>query len=82
MTNDRKTKKPKLGLRNWECGIVFPVDCTGRSEAQIQATKTSDQGAPGWDVFQGRVPIPMLVPNNDVGSSGLEYGDRKPWFFN
>lgn len=76
MTNDRKSKTPKFNLRNWECGVIFPV--TERSEAR--ATKADGEGFPGWDVFMGQIPIPMLVPKND-GSSELGYGDRKPWFF-
>jgi len=81
MTNDRKTKEPKLNIKNWECGVIFPVEVTGRSEAHPQATTTSDQGVPGWDVFLGKFPIPMLMPkSNDVGASEFEYGNRKPWF--
>lgn len=78
MTKDRKLKTPKLNLRNWECGVIFPVPVTGRSEAQ--AKKSQGEGVPGWNIFTGRIPIPMLVPKNN-GSSELEYGDRKPWFF-
>lgn len=84
MTKDRKTKEPKLNLRNWECGIIFPAGAAGlfgRSEAQFQTTETSDQGVPSWGAFKGKIPIPMLVPEVGGVGSTLEYGDRKPWFF-
>jgi hypothetical protein len=70
LVKDRTTKEPKLNLRNWECGIVFPVGA-GDLDAKSQ---DDGQGPPGMEVFKDKIPIPMIVPGED-------YAGRKPWFY-
>jgi len=68
LVKDRTTKEAKLNLRNWECGVIFPV---AGAETQDQAR---GQGPPGMEVFKDKIPVPMIVP-------GEEYSGRKPWFY-
>lgn len=80
---DRKAKtkelKPKLGCRNWECGVVVPVrdgvgggEGEGKGEGKREGKRKEGEGM-GLGVFEGRVPVPMVVP-------GREYDGRRPWF--
>ncbi len=71
---DTTTKKPKINIRNWECGVVIPVP-----SSMLPADKSTDYEAPVADgpcmsVFNGVLPVPMIVP-------GEEYQDRRPWFY-
>ncbi|TVY49909.1 Tyrosyl-DNA phosphodiesterase [Lachnellula occidentalis] len=66
LVKDRATKEAKLNLRNWECGVIFPIM---GAEAQDQG-----QGPPGIEVFKDKVPVPMIVPGED-------YSGKKPWFY-
>ncbi|KAK8188753.1 tyrosyl-DNA phosphodiesterase-domain-containing protein [Phyllosticta capitalensis] len=64
-TVDLRTKKPKMSIRNYECGIVVRVpeeqlgDWTGR--------------VPDYDVFAGTIAIPFVAP-------GARYNGREPWY--
>jgi hypothetical protein len=64
-------------LRSWECGVIFPVPASAgdAGDAGGDAVKQSgdDQGSPGFEVFRGYVPVPMVVP-------GEKYGTKRPWF--
>jgi hypothetical protein len=64
LVQDRTTKAAKMNCRNWECGVVVPV------EAQEGHARG---GAVGMEVFEGRIPVPMQVP-------GADYAGRRPWF--
>jgi len=70
LVKDRTTKEPKLNLRNWECGVIFPV----RAGDVDAGNLNRDQGPPGMEVFKDKIPVPMIVP-------GEEYAGRKPWFY-
>lgn len=70
LVKDRTSNQPKLNCRNWECGVIIPVPAGDG----ILGSNDKDQDPPGMDIFQGTVPVPMIVP-------GEEYGGRKPWFY-
>ncbi len=55
LTKDRLTKEPKLNCRNWECGVLIPVQ---RNEAELA----------GLSDFEGKVPVPMRYPGESYGS--------------
>ncbi|KAL9100984.1 MAG: hypothetical protein Q9163_003706 [Psora crenata] len=82
---DKTTKQPKLNCRNWECGVLIPVESKVRSvgykvddTSKFEPSKTympeESSGASDLDVFKGIIPIPMHFPGED-------YGARKPWYF-
>ncbi|KAL9025494.1 MAG: hypothetical protein Q9196_005689, partial [Gyalolechia fulgens] len=69
---DRKEKKPKLNCRNWECGVVIPLQRTSTTMSGGESnTKTTDMS--GLNVFEGSIPIPMQHP-------GAKYEGKQPWF--
>ncbi|MDI1492540.1 MAG: hypothetical protein OHK93_003754 [Ramalina farinacea] len=72
LVKDKVTKGMKLNARNWECGVVVPV-VLERQEEEGDGEETVKRGN-GLEVFEGRVPVPMVWP-------GREYGERMPWFF-
>jgi Tyrosyl-DNA phosphodiesterase len=72
---DSTTKKPKINIRNWECGVVIPVPLSA-----LLAGNSTDDGAAvaeglNMSVFDGYLPVPMIVP-------GEAYQGRRPWFYN
>ncbi|KFY00898.1 hypothetical protein O988_03043 [Pseudogymnoascus sp. VKM F-3808] len=83
LTKDRSTKQPKLYCRNWECGVVIPVNRSSARQSQnidTQASTPQQATAQGQDInldsiFDGVVPVPMEFP-------GVEYGQGRPWFRN
>lgn len=68
LVKDRGTGSEKLNCRNWECGVLVPVD---RSESHT--TGKDDLG-----IFRDTVPVPM-----DTRSTALDTaeGHAQPWFF-
>ena len=54
LVKDRVTKAPKLNCRNWECGVLIPVESRGVDGKQD-----------GLDVFRGTVPMPMHFPGEE-----------------
>ncbi|GAB7343859.1 hypothetical protein MBLNU457_1825t2 [Dothideomycetes sp. NU457] len=66
VTFDRSRKEPKIGCRNWECGVLLPV-----SLDVLDKSKTS--GIP-MDVFKDVVDVPFKYP-------GEEYQGRDPWYY-
>ncbi|KAL8932407.1 MAG: hypothetical protein Q9216_006849 [Gyalolechia sp. 2 TL-2023] len=71
LVTDRKEKQPKLNCRNWECGVVIPLQPTTTTEPGVESTKES---AGALSIFEGSIPIPMQHP-------GTEYkGTQQPWF--
>jgi hypothetical protein len=70
---DNTTKRPKINIRNWECGVVIPVP-----SPMLSADRHTDHEALadelGMSVFDGTLPVPMIVP-------GEEYRGRRPWFY-
>ena len=82
---DKTTKQPKLNIRNWECGIVVPVvrtllasmsgkEADGNDKDTYNGSRGHGAGPPSMEVFEGHVPVPMIVP-------GEEYGVKRPWFY-
>jgi hypothetical protein len=83
LVRDRITKQPKLNIRNWECGVVVPVlapasnydvEAEGKRKGVDRVSDKTEARPPGMDVFDGVIPVPMVVP-------GEEYGRRRPWFY-
>ncbi|RFU35872.1 hypothetical protein B7463_g521, partial [Scytalidium lignicola] len=70
VVKDRITKEHKLNCRNWECGVVIPMPSASTSEQ-----KPSGYANNGLEIFNDRVPVPMVIP-------GEPYGLRRPWFYN
>lgn len=83
---DKITKQPKLNIRNWECGVVIPVPIAtphhhpGDRESESKGKRVdkgvdgSEAGPPGMGIFDGVVPVPMVIP-------GEEYGTNRPWLY-
>jgi len=67
VTFDRSRKEPKIGCRNWECGVLLPVS------AEV-LEKTSGADIPTMEVFKGLVDVPFKLP-------GEEYRGRDPWYY-
>lgn len=63
LVKDRASGQPKLNCRNWECGVLIPMP--------DEAAKT------GWDAFDEKVPVPMIVPAEAYGKTN----SKRPWFF-
>lgn len=65
LTLDRATSKPKLLCRNYECGVLIPVnDSSEVKDATID------------EVFRGVVPVPMKLP-----APAFEGSHETPWFY-
>lgn len=83
LTKNKSTKQVKLYCRNWECGVVIPVNrSTGHQSQNIDTPATTPLQATAQDqdinldsIFEGVVPVPMNFP-------GVEYGQGRPWFRN
>lgn len=73
LVKDNTTKKPKINIRNWECGVVIPV-ASSMLPVDWQADHEALADGPGMSVFDGILPVPMIVP-------GEEYQGRRPWFY-
>ena len=56
LVKDRVSKSPKLNCRNWECGVLFPVQHTTKRKEQSDLTD-----------FEGVIPVPMLYPGEGYG---------------
>jgi hypothetical protein len=63
---------PKLHCRNWECGVIIPIVVDKSDQAR---SPPDGQAANTLNIFQGVVPIPMIVPGQGY------WGDKKPWFY-
>ncbi|KAI1431601.1 tyrosyl-DNA phosphodiesterase-domain-containing protein [Xylaria sp. CBS 124048] len=55
LVKDRATGQPKLSCRNWECGVLVPMQ-GGSVE-------------PGLRVFEKTIPVPMVVPGEAYGKT-------------
>lgn len=80
LTKNKSTKQVKLYCRNWECGVVIPVEKSTASRSIDTPATTPQQTAQDHDInlnsiFKGVVPVPMDFP-------GMEYGHGHPWFRN
>lgn len=65
----------KLSIRNWECGVVFPiteigVDRMQRSDEDLQKVSITEDTLSD---LASVVPIPIQLP-------GQRYGTNSPWF--
>ncbi|KAF4546315.1 Phospholipase d nuclease [Lasiodiplodia theobromae] len=66
LSTDRATKTLKVTCRNYECGVIVPVDAGEQAE--------DGDEVPGLEVFKGTLDIPFEIP-------GEKYGDKSPWYF-
>ncbi|KAI1304288.1 tyrosyl-DNA phosphodiesterase-domain-containing protein [Xylaria venustula] len=55
LVKDRASGQPKLNCRNWECGVLIPME--------NQAVNSDCQS------FENRIPIPMVVPSEAYGKN-------------
>lgn len=55
LVKDRVSGEPKLNCRNWECGVLIPVEG--------EAVKS------GLEAFKKRIPVPMVVPGEAYGKA-------------
>ncbi|KAK8855399.1 Tyrosyl-DNA phosphodiesterase 1 [Apiospora arundinis] len=73
LTSDKKTGKPKLSCRNWECGVVIPAAEQGVGSVPANQTSPFD-----LSVFLGSIPVPIVASGDD------NYGrtrSKRPWLF-
>ncbi|KAK8066562.1 tyrosyl-DNA phosphodiesterase domain-containing protein [Apiospora hydei] len=73
LTSDRKTGKPKLSCRNWECGVVIPA-----TEQGVGSVPTNETSPFDMSVFLGSIPVPIVATGDD------NYGrtrSKRPWLF-
>ncbi|MCJ1439818.1 MAG: hypothetical protein MMC23_000299 [Stictis urceolatum] len=70
MVLDRTRKIPKLGCRNWECGVIIPI-----RDAENGSDPSDKAGYPaGLRLFERKVPVPIEWPGESMVG-------RTPWFF-
>ncbi|KAJ2990984.1 hypothetical protein NUW58_g2693 [Xylaria curta] len=55
LVKDRVTKQPKLNCRNWECGVLIPME--------------NEVAEFGLAAFEERIPVPMVVPTDEYGKT-------------
>ena len=63
-------KMGKLTIRNWECGVVFPVP-----EEKFKALRLEKGEVPPMSVFEDTIEVPFQIP-------GEAYEGRSPWLQN
>ncbi|GAP87740.1 putative ubiquitin interaction domain-containing protein [Rosellinia necatrix] len=56
LVKDRVSGKPKLNCRNWECGVLIPMN--------------GETAKLGLGAFEERIPVPMVVPGEAYGKTG------------
>lgn len=78
LVQDKTSKTPKLNCRNWECGVVVPVEeeeCRGQgSTSAIIKSNSRDGDEPGILALGRVVPVPMKYPCES-------FEGKKPWLF-
>lgn len=62
-------KMGSLNIRNWECGIIMPV----QSE-KLEVSRLVAGEVPPMSVFEGTIEVPFQFPAS-------QYGSQEPWFF-
>ncbi|KAI1129584.1 tyrosyl-DNA phosphodiesterase-domain-containing protein [Nemania abortiva] len=55
LVKDRASGQPKLNCRNWECGVIIPME--GKADTS------------GFGVFEKRIPVPMVTPGEPYGKT-------------
>ncbi|KAI2642772.1 tyrosyl-DNA phosphodiesterase-domain-containing protein [Xylaria nigripes] len=55
LVKDRASQQPKLNCRNWECGVLIPME--------------GESAEPGLKAFENRIPVPMIVPSEAYGKT-------------
>ncbi|KAF8472513.1 tyrosyl-DNA phosphodiesterase-domain-containing protein [Kalaharituber pfeilii] len=89
---DRATKSPKLNVRNWECGVLIPVQAavlTGFSGASTGRTlggelEAQQEDEENEEVDQTAVSMDVFkgrVPVPMEWPSKKIRADKKPWFY-
>ncbi len=71
LVQDKATKEPKLNCRNWECGVVIPVQA---EKGGLRPQDGATHGDAGLETLGKVVPIPMMYP-----AEGFE--GKKPWTY-
>jgi Tyrosyl-DNA phosphodiesterase len=74
LVQDKLTKRPKLNCRNWECGVVVPIQ--RKKEHGSDSSQEDSSTACALQGLATSVPIPMQWP-----SEPYEEAKRRPWFF-
>jgi hypothetical protein len=69
---DKTTKEPRLNCRNWECGVLLPIEVVHGDSNQNATASRGRQMLDLLATFGGPVPVPMKVPSQRMGS-------KKPW---
>lgn len=72
---DSKTGKPKMSCRNWECGVVLPVDVTASLGPGSSGSGASSDANELSTIFSSRVPVPIHFPGRTYGPAD------KPWLY-
>ncbi|KAI0540895.1 tyrosyl-DNA phosphodiesterase-domain-containing protein [Xylaria digitata] len=55
LVKDRASGQPKLNCRNWECGVLIPME--------------SEASKSGWETFEKTISIPMIAPGEAYGKT-------------
>ncbi|RYC59815.1 hypothetical protein CHU98_g6380 [Xylaria longipes] len=55
LVKDRASGQPKLNCRNWECGVLIPIE--------------GETAKLGWEAFENKIPVPMVVPGEAYGKT-------------
>ncbi len=77
LVQDKATKRSRLGVRNWEIGIVTPVEPTWGGFGFSDNKNQDLEGSQDIAAFSTAVPLPVKLPADEYDLSS-----RKPWFFN
>jgi hypothetical protein len=79
---DRTNKSPKLNCRNWECGVLIPVDMPKPEGRTLSGDDPIiAMPLPFEMAFEGKgggvsIPVPMKIPGQRLVDTG-----KSPWFF-
>ena len=79
VVTDRSTKATKLTVRNWECGVAFPVTAMARVGNNAASDDNAAAAASSGHALAalGRdLPVPMHMPGESLVALG-----KRPWFF-
>ena len=59
---DKTSNKPKLNLRNWECGVLVPTQRSTIPGERTTSGGPDNGGQLSISVFDGVVPVPVIMP--------------------
>lgn len=75
LTLDRANSGPKLLCKNYECGILIPVEDAAETKAKATTSSSHDDDSID-EKFHGVVPVPMKLP-----ATPFEGSPETPWFY-